>query len=453
MTLLLITGKGGAAAPDTANRDVARAQELARRIDDLVVLEADETWWTPDRARPPEAEVSWRPEPIGSETDARRSSLSRVLKVTAEREPGAVVLLLNADPELVKRIHPVAERLELRLLWWHEEPPSEPVVAGVRGHVAGLLTSWTDCAAAPGWLWSVGAGIDLQLVQPFETFPVRPPLRLLVWAPPGSADLYHVLQTFALARGLSTDAHLTIALTDPDTRTAQRHLLEAQIRNLALTQSVDLAVVDEPGTFPRMLSKAHALVDVGGPGDAGSLEAVLAMAYGRLVLSSRAQFAELLGAAPLPLRFDAGDERQLADRMKSLAAAWVEELDRAAQTLRDAVEQEHSVVLWAETVMSIVGFVRRGSPVSNEPIARERTAENGSVRANGSSAHAPSSEQPVHEQPVREQPVPDEPVPDEPEDAREREGNADGPSDTSPGEVAVGGSRWRRRRAPRSGNR
>ena len=94
--------QGGETAPDTANRDVARAQQLARRIDDLVVLEADETWWTPVRAH--QADIAWRPEPIDSDPDARRSSLALVMRETAERESGAVVLLLDADPQLVKQL-------------------------------------------------------------------------------------------------------------------------------------------------------------------------------------------------------------------------------------------------------------------------------------------------------------------------------------------------------------
>jgi hypothetical protein len=436
MTLLLITGKGGETAPDTANRDVARAQELARRIDDLVVLEADETWWTPVRAR--QAEISWRPEPIDWEAGARRSSLALVLRETAERESGAVVLLLDADLELVKQIHPVAQRLDLPLLWWHEEPPSEAVVAEVRQYVAGLLTSWSDHAAVPGWLWSVGAGIDLQVAEPIERFPVRPPLRLLVWAPTRSADLKGVLQTLALARGLNANAHLTIALIDGITAHAQRLVIEAQIRNLALTQSVDIAVVEGPRDFPRMLTKGHALVDVEGPGGALGLEALLAMAHGRPVVSSRKEFAELLDIAPLPLRFAPGDKGQFADRIKSLAAAWGEELDSAGQMLRNAVRQEHSVVHWAEAVDSIVGFVRLQSGAANEAGAREPSSASVAFSENGSAAPTPSLERPG---------------PDGRQEALDGEGSAEVPTETSSDDVTLHSSRWRRRRSPRSGNR
>jgi hypothetical protein len=436
MTLLLITGKGGETAPDTANRDVARAQQLARHIEDLVVLEADETWWTPVGARM--AEISWRSEPVDWDLDVRRSSLAPVLRETAKREPGTVVLLLDADLDLVKRIHPLAQKLDVPLLWWHEEPPSEAVVAEVRHYVAGLLTSWTDHAVVPGWLWSVGAGIDLQAVPLIETFPARPPLRLLAWALTGRPDLNRLLQTLAFARGINADAHLTIALTDPGRPNGQRHLIEAQIRNLALTRSADITVVDGPGGFPGLLAQAHALVDVQGPDDALTLGALLAMAHGRPVLSSREQFAKLLETAPLPLRFAPGDERQLADRIRSLAAAWSEELDTAGQRLRNAVRQEHSVAHWADGVASIVGFVRTQRQAADEPAAWEPSAEVAAFTGNGSSAPPPSSEQPE---------------PDAPNDEVNGEDRAEISSDDSSEDATVGRSRWRGRRSRRSGNR
>lgn len=462
MTLLLITGKGGEDAPATANRDVARAQQLARHIGDLVVLEADETWWNPSGGQ---AEISWRPSPVDSDPDGRRSSLALVLKETARREPGTVVLLLDADLEMVKRIHAVTERLDLPLLWWHEAPPSEAVVAEAGAHVAGVLTSWTDEDAVPGRLWGIGAGIDLG-VPLIETFPARPPLRLLAWAPTGNPDLNRVLQTFALARGLSADVHLTIALTDSGAPNGQRHLIEAQIRNLALIRSADIAVVDGPGRFPGMLAQAHALVDVQGPDDPLALDALLAMAHGRPVLSSREQLATVLEAAPLPLRFAPGDERQLADRMKSLAAAWSEELDRAGQLLRNAVRQEHSVAHWAEAVASIVGFVRTQRQQANEPVACASDAEAVAVATNGSSApsvspQAPEPQAPEPQAPEPEAsdaqasdaqaPEPEAPEPEAPEDARNGEVSAEASSEFWSEGAAANTSRPRRRRFRRSG--
>jgi hypothetical protein len=435
MTLLLITGKGGETAPDTAHRDVARAQQLARHVDDLVVLEADETWWTPFGAR--KTEISSRPGPVDLDPDVRRSSLALVLRETARREPGTVVLLLDADLDQVKRIHPVSQRLGLPLLWWREEPPSGAVVAQVSQSIAGVLTSWTDDAAVPGWLWSVGAGIDLRAVPVIETFPTRPPLRLLAWAPTGERDLHGVLQALAFARGLTADVHLTIALTDPGAPNGARHEIEARIRNLALTRSAHIAVVDGPGSFPGFLAQAHALVDLEGPDHALTLETLLAMAHGRPVLSSRKQFAKLLETAPLPLRFAPGDERQLADRMKSLAAAWGEELDSVGQALRNAVRQEHSVIHWAQAVASIVGFVRSGRHGANEPVASEPGAEVVAFTGNSSSAPSPPSEQPE---------------PDASKDAPNGEGGAEIPSDNSSGDATVGASRRRRRRVRRSGN-
>ena len=106
---------------------------------------------------------------------------------------------------MVKRIHAVTERLDLPLLWWHEAPPSDAVVAEVGAYVAGVLTSWTDEAAVPGWLWGVGAGIDLG-VPLIETFPARPPLRLLAWAPTGKPDLNRALQTIDVLTGAATTA-------------------------------------------------------------------------------------------------------------------------------------------------------------------------------------------------------------------------------------------------------
>jgi hypothetical protein len=438
MTLLVITGKGGETTPDTARRDVARAQQLARRIDDLVVLEADETWWTPVRAR--RAEMSGGPEPVEPDADARRSSLAPALQQMAERDAETVVLLLDADLEVVKRIHPVTQRLGLPLLWWREEPPTEAIVADVRSCVAGLLTSWSVRDAVPSWLWSVGAGIDLRDIELIETFPTRPPLRLLVWATTG-ADPHGVLRTVALARGLNADVHLTIAMSG-DVAHEARHLIEAEARNLALTRSVDIAMVDGPRPFARMLAHAHALVDVEGPGDTLALEPLVAMAHGRPVLSARPQLAKLLEAAPLPLRFSAGDERQLAERMKSLAAAWSEELDTTGQLLRDAARDEHSVVHWAEAVDSIVGFVRRHAKMADQPTPWEPPPASSASVTNGSGGSTAST------QPAE---------PDRPEETLDRDGNSDGggeaAGEASSADITDAGSRRRRRRAQRRGER
>jgi hypothetical protein len=376
MTLLVVTGRGGKAASETANRNVARARALARHVDDLVVLEADESWSTPVGTG--KAETSWRTEPVELHLDVR--------------QPGTVVLLLDADLDQVKRIHPLARKVDLPVLWWHEEPPSEAVVAEVSHSIAGLLTTWTDHPAVPGWLWSVGAGIDLDAVPLIETFPARPPLRLLAWAPTGQPDMSGVLQALAFARGLTADVHLTIALTDSGPANGPRHQIEAQIRNLALTRSAHIALIGGPGSFPRMLAQAHALVDVEGADDAPN-QALLAMAHGRPVLSWRKQFAELLDTAPLPLWSAPGDERQLGGTMKSLATAWSEELDAAGQALRSAVRQEHSVGHWAEAVGSIVELVRaRRQRGTDEPVAPESGAAAVALGGNRPSAPSPSSE-------------------------------------------------------------
>jgi hypothetical protein len=353
MTVLVVTGRAGKSAADTARRDAARAQELAQHIDDLVVLDADETGLTPVGAR--DGEVSWRRDQLAYHLDVRR--------------PGSVVLLLDVDLDQVKLLHPLARKLDVPLLWWHEDPLSDPVVGAVRQSIAGLLTMWDGRARIPGWLWSVGAGIDLQVVQAIESFPARPPLRLLAWVT-GSPDLSGTLRALAFARALNADAHLTVALTDPGSSGGQRHQIEAQIRNLALTQSADVAVVDGPERFRGMLAEAHALVDVEGPDDGLGLAALLAMAHARPVLSSREQFRTLLETAPLPLWFAAGDERQLAESMKSLAAGWSEELDSIGQALRTAVRQEHSVGHWAEAVASIVGVVSAQRQTRSEPARR-----------------------------------------------------------------------------------
>ncbi len=274
------------------------------------------------------------------------------------RRPGTVVLLLDADLDQVKVLHPLARKIGVPLLWWHEDPPSDVVVQEVRQSIAGVLTTGTDRPAVPGWLWSVGAGIDLHGVAAIETLPARPPLRLLAWLPTGTPDLDGVLRALAFARGLNANVHLTIALADLGSTHGARHQIEAEIRNLALTRSASVALVDGPESLDGMLAETHALVDVEDPDDTFGLAPLRAMAHGRPVLSSREQFAELLRTAPLSLWFAPGDERRLAETMKSLADRWSEELDGVGQALRSAVRRDHSVSYWAEAVASIVASVR-----------------------------------------------------------------------------------------------
>jgi hypothetical protein len=392
MTLLVITGRGGDTAPDTANSDIERARALARRVDDLVVLEADETWWSPTGARG----VTVSSKPVGSDpADARRSSLGIVLADAAQREPGAIVLLLDADIDRVKRIHPLTQRLDVPLLWWHEEPPSPRLVAEVGQSVAGLITTWTNHAAVPAWLWSAGAGIDVEALPLIETMPDRPPLQLLAWEPSGEPELSTLLQALAYARGLAVDVHLTIALVESGATGGQRRQIDARIRDLALSRSARVVIVDGRSSLQRMLTEAHALVDVEGPDGVPPLEVLLAMAHARPVLSSREQLATLLDAAPLALKFAPGDAQQLADGMKSLAAAWSDELVSVGQTLRDAVRQEHSVTHWAEAVASIVGFVRTQRRIASEPAgASERAGNTPQVTAKSSSPPANNSSSP-----------------------------------------------------------
>ena len=497
MSLLVITGRGGDTAPDTANRDVARTRALARHVEHLGVLEADETWWTPIGARNP----TIAPEPGSSEPslDPRRSSLGVALANAAAREPGTVLLLLGAHLRQVKQIQPLAQRLGLRLLWWHEELPPSGIVAELSGTIAGLLTMWPSRQARPGWLWNVGAGIDFQAVPAIETLPARPPLRILAWAPSRESELNTLLHALAYVRGLTVDVHLTVAITKAGVADGQRHQIEAHVRNLALTRSANVAIVDGPENFGPMLAAAHALVDVEGPEGTLPLAALLAMAHGRPVLSSRDELASLLEATPLPLRFTMGDERQLADGMKSLAAGWSDELADAGQTLRDAVRQEHSVGAWAEAVASIVGFVRTPSQVAREPDASEPSAEvipsTGSRWSAPSSLPSPSSEQPGPDasepsvegipptdnsssapSPSSEQPGPDasEPSaevvpstnnsssapspsseqaePDVTEDAPNGQGVPETASDSAAEDTPVGASRRWRRRLRRSDN-
>jgi hypothetical protein len=181
-----------------------------------------------------------------------------------------------------------------------------------------------------------------------------------------------------------------------------------------------------------MLAQAHALVDVERRVDRLSLEPLIAMSHGRPVLSARQEFAKLLEASPLPLQFPASDRRQLADRLKSLAAAWSEELDTAGQLLRDAAREAHSVVHWAEAVDSIVAFVRRHGQMGDDPESWEATTDTATFATNGSGAHTAPSERPES---------------DGPEGTLNGDGRAEEASKVSSQDMTVGNSRWRRRRA------
>ncbi|HEY7104780.1 MAG TPA: hypothetical protein VH986_00100 [Acidimicrobiia bacterium] len=361
MTLLVVVGKNGDAASDAVARDAARARQLARLVDGLVVVEADQGGESPS-----DADGRIAPQfPPDSMIDARRSSLSVVLADAAQHEPGTVLLLLDTDARQVERVHPVARKLEVPLLWWRETDPEPGAMAAVEDAIAGLLT-WNRPRTTRGW--SIGAGIDLASTAIIDTFPHRPPLRLLAWAPSGDREVSALLRGLAFARGLTIDAHLTIVLTPETAADGLRHRVDAHTANLALTRSVHVHVATGISDLPRLLADVHAVVDVE-PADGGiPLVPLLAMAHGRPVLSSRDDLAALLTVVPHPLRFRAGDALDLADRMRSLAAAWSNELSDIGQDLRDAVRAEHSVTHWAEAVVSIVGIVRSGGSAPSEPV-------------------------------------------------------------------------------------
>ena len=346
MTLLVITGLAGEAAPADGGRGVARVQALKRQVQDLVVLEAD-----------------------GTRRSEFAVGLAAVLTDAARHEPRSVVLLVDADVDQVERIQPLTEKLELPLLWWREEPPSPEVVAALRRSIAGIVTAGSGASKEPNWLWDVGAGIDLTAVRMIETFPNRPPLRVVAFPPAPGPDLDSLVRAIAIARGLAVDVHLSVALRASTTPAGAARELDTHVESLALRRSVRVSIVDTMESAPQMLADAHAFVDVGDDSRALAVEAIVAMAHGRPVLSARHQLAPLLDMAPLPLRFPAGDARGLAERMQSLDAAWKDELSLTGRALAEVVFREHSVTRWAERVASVVRSVTaEPHPGSGRPV-------------------------------------------------------------------------------------
>ena len=435
----------GDAAPATANRDVARTRALARHVDHLVVLDPDETWWTPVGSRT--RSISWKLEPVDSRRDPRRSSLaersqgrsatrardrrlatrcrSRPSEEDASsrrdaRPPTAVVARGTAVASRSDRGQPVHRRLAHHM----DRPRGTPRLALEcrRGDRSPGCAGDRDVPrSSPVAVTGAGAGPGIGVER----------------AAPGIGVRTRTRCGWRISRSL---------LTDSNAADGQRHQIDAHIRNLALHD-----LLTSPSWMVQEASRgcsrqAHALVDIEGSDDAVTFEALLAMAHGRPVLSSREQFAPLLETALLPLRFVPGDEPQLADRMKSLAAAWSDELDSAGQTLRNAVRQEHSVTHWAESVASIVGFVRTRHRIASEVVAAsERYDGVGHLAANNSAANNSS---PPEAAPASTSDQPDLDVPEcspSVEDAEDPKSDEDEDEDEN---VNVGSRsrRWRLRR-------
>ena len=349
MSTVLVTGLSF--RMERHGRDVGLARALTKHIDDLLVVSVDGHVMRGEIGKR-ERSASWSSGDVSG-----RRELGMVLSDVAADDPDSIVVLLDMDEHEAKQAEHFCRMVDLPFLRCRDTQPTLALVEAHRTTARGLLTPTAGSANRPGWLWTVGAGVDMTLHPLRRDAPPRPPMRLLVITQRGLEAIDTVLEGLALARGrYIADAHLTVLAQDLDDTDAIR--LETKIRELALTHSVELSPFEDPAQVRAAIGGSHALVDTT-PRDGDLRLAVAgAMAAGVPVLSACAQVQRLTDGVSIALAFNEGSADELAQRIGALDNAWRDELATVGRALRERVVAEHSAEHWATTVTSVVRFAR-----------------------------------------------------------------------------------------------
>ena len=196
---------------------------------------------------------------------------------------------------------------------------------------------------------AIGHGIDLSEFACAAPTANGDALRLLALGRYSRAKgLEAVLRAVAEVADTRLDVHGP-ALSDDER--AHRHELERLVAELGLADRVRLGDAVPRSFVPELLSASDVLVNnmrAGAP-DKVVYEAAASCVP---VLASNPVFDSLLDAGQ---RFDRESPRELAERIRALAALSSEERGKLGRELRERVQASHSVDSWARGVLDAAG--------------------------------------------------------------------------------------------------
>lgn len=321
---------------------VPKIRALAARVDELVVLALS--------AAPAELPPNCRVRTFGASSRLGRG-VRFAAALAAELRARPLGVVAHMCPIYAVLAAPLARPLRVPVLLWYTHWNATMVLRlAERLSTAVVSVDRRSFPLGSRKVTGIGHGIDL---AEFPCLPARggDGLRLLALGRTSPAKGYPaVIEAVRLAAASGVD--VTLELRGPSL-TEEERAHSAELRRLA-GGPVTVAEAVPRTDVPLLLAGVDALVN---NMRAGAPDKVVyeAAASCRPVLASNPVFDELFAGIEPPLAFDREDPLSLAGRIETLAALSAEERTAIGRTLRERVEERHSVDSWADGVLRVLG--------------------------------------------------------------------------------------------------
>ena len=340
MKLIFVTQQVDPADP-VLGATVAKLRALAALVDELVVLSLGAVPGT----LPPNCRVR---------TFGGGAKLGRGLRFARALAPelrGGGAVLAHMCPIYAVLAAPLARPLRVPVLLWFAHWRASPLLRAATAASTNVLS--VDRRSFPletPKLVSLGHGIDYAGLECRESG-AEDGLRAVVLGRTSPAKgIETILRAIAEVPAARLDVYGT---SSSDEERAHRAELERLIGELGLDGR---AAIHEPVPRDR-IGEVHAAADVlVNNMRAGAPDKAVYEACGSClpVLASNPSFDDLFAGIEPPLRFERESPKDLADRLRALAALTAQERTAIGRTLRERAVASHSVDSWAAGVLNVI---------------------------------------------------------------------------------------------------
>jgi glycosyltransferase involved in cell wall biosynthesis len=323
--------------------------ELARRVDEVAVIADDGT-------------LDGRPANVTLRTFGARGRAARLARfagaVRAELAPGADAFVAHQVPLYAIAAAPFARGVPI-LLWYSHWKAHLPLRLSERVCAAVLSADTRSFPLRSAKVRPIGQAVEM------SRFPAQPPhgeigrLRALALGRYSPAKgLPTIVEAVAAARAAGVDVSLALRGTaSPGMEERHKAELAGLVRRLGLEEHVELGGPLPHAELPELFATVDVLVNNmrAGAADKAGYEAA---ASSLPLLASNPVYDDLAAGIEPPLLFARESPEELAERLAAVAALSPEERRRIGQTLRDRVEDRHSVRSWVDGLLAAVEAVR-----------------------------------------------------------------------------------------------
>jgi glycosyltransferase involved in cell wall biosynthesis len=334
---------------DAGHRNLASivglVDELSRRVSEVAVIADAGT-------------LEGRPDNVTLRTfgaPRRAARLARFVgAVRAELASGADALVAHQIPVYAIAAAPFARGVPI-LLWYSHWKPHLPLRLSERVCAAVLSADSRSFPLHSGKVRAIGQAVDLSLFPPAPLHGQPGRLRVLALGRYSEAKgLPTIVESVAAARAAGEDVTLVLRGTaSPGAEERHKAYLAELVGRLGIEEHVDLG-----GPVPHAeLSGLFAGVDVlvnnmrAGAADRVGYEAAASCLP---ILASNPIYDELVAGIEPALLFARERAEELTGRLAAIAALSPEERRRIGSTLRERVEQRHSVRSWVDGLLAAV---------------------------------------------------------------------------------------------------